>query len=263
VTVTGSDGCAQTQTLTLTQPSALAMTGNSVPSTCGDPDGSASVSTSGGTPGYTYVWSNASTNDTISNLAAGSYSVTATDANGCTSTSTVIVTNTGIATANAGASVNITSGQTVQLNGSGGVTYSWSPSGTLSCNTCQSPIASPTTTTVYTLTVTDANGCTDTDTITVYVDIACGELYFPNAFSPNGDGQNDVLYVRGNCIQYLTLQVYNRWGEKVFETSDPALGWDGTWRGVACEAAVFTYMLNATLLDGTEISKKGNVSLVK
>lgn len=263
VTVTGSDGCTQTQTVTLTQPTAIAMTGNSTAENCGDGNGSASISASGGTPGYTYVWSNASTNDTISNLTAGSYSVTATDANGCTSSSTVVVTNNSSAIADAGISVTITSGQTTQLTGTGGVIYNWSPSGSLSCSNCQMPIASPTVTTVYTLTITDANGCTASDTVTVYVDIACGELYLPNAFSPNGDQQNDVLFVRGNCIKEVNLQIYNRWGEKVFETNDAALGWDGTWRNVACEASVFTYILNATLLDGTEISRKGNISLVK
>lgn len=263
VTVTGSDGCIQTQTVTLTQPTAIAVTGASVPEDCGDGTGVASVTASGGTGPYTYAWSNASTNDTISNLIAGSYSVVVTDANGCTSSSTVVVTNTGSALANAGTSVTITAGQTTQLTGTGGITYSWSPSGSLSCSNCQTPIASPTVTTVYTLTVTDANGCTASDTVTVYVDIACGELYFPNAFSPNGDLHNDVLYVRGNCIKALDLQIYNRWGEKVFQTTDPAYGWDGTWRGVPCETAVFTYTLNAILLDGTEISKKGNVSLVK
>lgn len=263
ITVTGSDGCTQTQTVTLTQPTAIALTSNAVAENCGSADGSASVAASGGTPGYTYVWSNAATNDSISNLSAGSYSVTATDANGCTTSSTVVVTNNSTAVANAGASVTITSGQTVQLLGTGGVTYSWTPSGTLSCSNCQNPVASPTATTIYMLTVTDSNGCTDTDTITVYVDIACGEVYVPNAFSPNGDHQNDMFYVRGNCIKYLDFSIYNRWGEKVFYTADPAMGWDGTWRNVACENAVFTYYLKATLLDGTEIDRQGNISLVK
>ncbi|CAN5399328.1 hypothetical protein BH09BAC5_BH09BAC5_01840 [soil metagenome] len=263
VTVTGSDGCSQTQILTITAPTAIALTTNSSPENCGDGDGSASVSSSGGTPGYTYVWSNAATSDSISNLNAGSYTVTATDANGCTSTSTVVVANTGTANADAGLSVTITSGQSTQLNGTGGVTYSWSPSGSLSCSNCQNPIASPTVTTVYTLTITDANGCTDMDTVTIYVDIICGEVYMPNAFSPNGDNQNDVFYVRGKCIKTIDLQIYNRWGEKVFETQDVSIGWDGTWRGVACEPAVFTYVLRGSLLDGSDIDKKGNISLVK
>jgi gliding motility-associated-like protein len=263
VTVTGSDGCTQTQTVTLTQPTAIALSSSSSPENCGASDGSASVIASGGTGPYTYSWSNSSTSDTISNVAAGSYSVTVTDANGCTSTSTVAVSGTGTATADAGLSATITSGQTIQLTGTGGVTYTWSPSGSLSCSNCQNPVASPTVTTIYTVTVTDANGCSASDTVTIYVDVACGELYLPNAFSPNHDGQNDVLYVRGNCIKYLQFQVFNRWGEKVFETEDPAIGWDGTWRSQECESAVFTYILQATLLDGTEINKKGNISLVK
>ena len=151
----------------------------------------------------------------------------------------------------------------MQLNGTGGATYSWAPSTGLSCSNCQNPIASPTVTTIYTLTVTDANGCTDSDTVTVFVDIACGEVYAPNAFSPNADNQNDVYYVRGNCVKYLDFQIYNRWGEKVFYTADVANGWDGTWRGKPCEAAVFTYFLKATLFDGTEIERQGNISLVK
>ena len=263
VTVTGSNGCVQTQTLTLTQPPAIVLTTNSIPENCGNASGSVIAITSGGTPGYTYAWSNSATNDTISNLIAGSYTVTVTDANGCTSTSTVAVINTGSASANAGASVTIIAGQSTQLNGTGGLTYSWSPSSTLSCATCANPVANPTVTTVYMLTIIDSNGCAGTDTVTVYVDISCGEVYLPNAFSPNGDNQNDVLFVRGNCIKLLDVQIYNRWGEKVFEITDPASGWDGTWRSVACEPAVFTYIMNATLLDGTEISRKGNITLVK
>jgi gliding motility-associated-like protein len=264
ISVTGSNGCIQTQTLTLTQPaSAIQIANASLPENCNDADGVASVNASGGTPGYTYIWSNSSANDTITNLSAGTYSVTATDANGCAVSSSVIVSNTGTAVANAGTSVSIMSGQSTQLNGSGGGTYLWSPAIGLSCTTCQNPLASPTVTTTYILTVTDTNGCTASDTITVTVDISCGEVYVPNAFSPNADGQNDMLYVRGNCVKILDFKIYNRWGEEVFYTNDVIKGWDGTWRDKPCEAAVFTYVLRATLLDGTEINKQGNISLVK
>jgi gliding motility-associated-like protein len=113
------------------------------------------------------------------------------------------------------------------------------------------------------LTVTDSTGCSESDTVTVFVDVLCGEIGVPNAFSPNGDGQNDILFVRGVCIKTMEFDIYNRWGEKVFSTTNQTIGWNGTWRGVDCEAGVFTYVLQGTLQDGTEINKKGNISLVK
>jgi gliding motility-associated-like protein len=263
VTVTDSLGCTQTQTLTITQPTQITATAISSPEHCTNADGSASVVAAGGNPGYTYLWSNSSTNDSIGNVAAGPYTVTITDNTGCSVVDTIIVGNTGNANANAGPSVTITNGQSTTLNGSGGITFSWSPSTDLSCSNCPNPVATPTVTTIYTLTVTDVNGCTGTDTMTVYVDVACGDVFIPNAFSPNGDGSNDTLYVRGNCIKYMDFQVYNRWGEKVFQTGNPANGWDGTWRGQECEAAIFTYVLRVTLKDDTLVDKQGTITLVK
>ena len=159
--------------------------------------------------------------------------------------------------------VTITSGQSTQLNGTGGFYYSWSPAASLSCSICPNPIANPSVTTTYTLTVTDTLGCTSTDTVTVFVDILCGEVFVPNAFSPNGDSQNDVLYVRGACIVTMDFYIFNRWGEQVFHTNDISVGWDGMWRGMKCENAVFNYLIKGTLIDATEVLKKGNVSLVK
>ncbi len=263
IIVRDSLGCAQTQTLVITEPTLLVTSGSTSPEHCNNADGSASCIGSGGTPGYSYLWSNASTNDSINNLMSGSYSVVTTDANGCTITSTVVVSNTGNANANAGTNVTILSGSSTILLGTGGVTYNWSPATDLSCSNCANPVASPTITTVYILTVTDINGCTGVDTVTVFVDEACGQVFIPNAFSPNGDNANDTLYVRGNCIKYMDFQVYNRWGEKVFSTGNPAIGWDGTWRGQPCEAAVFTYVLRATLNDDTQVDKQGSITIVK
>jgi gliding motility-associated-like protein len=97
----------------------------------------------------------------------------------------------------------------------------------------------------------------------VFVDIECGDLYLPNAFSPNGDGENDVYCVRSNCIKTLQFEIYNRWGEKVFETTDPDICWDGMWRDKPCEAAVFTYFIRGEMIDGTPIEGQGNISLIK
>jgi gliding motility-associated-like protein len=263
VVATDSLGCLDSLSTTLTEPAPIVITSTTTPETCGNGDGSAVVTATGGNSNYTFVWSNSVTNDTISNVVAGSYTVTATDPAGCTSVETVVIGSVGSAIANAGPSPTIISGQSTVLTGSGGVTYNWSPATDLSCSNCPTPTASPTVTTVYTLTVTDINGCTGVDTVTVYVDEACGEVFIPNAFSPNNDGNNDTLYVRGNCIEYIDFQVFNRWGEKVFATTNPVKGWDGTWRGQECEAAIFTYFVRATMRDGTLIEQQGTVTIVK
>lgn len=263
VTVTGSDGCSQTQTLTLTEPPAIQAVTAVTDEQCANGSGSISATVTGGTPGYTYSWSNGATTATISGLSAGSYTLMVTDGNGCTQAATAVVNNTGSAVADAGTSVTIQLGQSTTLNGSGGTSYSWLPGTGLSCGNCASPVATPTVTTTYTLTIVDSLGCTDSDTVTVFVDITCGDVFVPTAFSPNGDQQNDVLYVYGNCITELQFDVYNRWGEKVFSTTNPQQGWDGTWRDKPCEAAVFTYLLRATLVNGNSVEEKGNISLVK
>lgn len=230
---------------------------------CNGNDGTATATPTGGTSPYTYLWSNGQTTPILGALTPGIYTCTITDASGCTITPIATITGISSLAPDAGIAVTIVQGQTTVLNGTGGVFYSWSPGTDLSCTTCQNPIASPTVTTTYTLTVSDSLGCTQTDTVTVFVDILCGEVFVPNAFSPNGDGQNDVLYVRGACITSMEFSVFNRLGERVFKTTDITIGWDGVWRGVACENAVFTYVLTGTLLDGSEFSKSGNVSLVK
>ena len=263
VTVTGADGCTQTQTIALTAPTILVTTTSQSPDTCNSSNGNAAISVSGGTPGYVFAWSTGSSNDTITNLTAGTYTCTVTDANGCTMVTTVVVGSAGTVTANAGVDVTITQGQSTQLTGTGGNSWNWAPSGSLDCATCQNPVATPSVTTTYILTVTDSLGCSDTDTITVFVDIECGDLFLPTAFSPNGDGENDVYCVRSNCIKYMQFEIYNRWGELVFLTTDPQICWDGTWREKPCEAAVFTFFLRGEMLDGTPIEKEGNISLIK
>jgi gliding motility-associated-like protein len=85
----------------------------------------------------------------------------------------------------------------------------------------------------------------------------------PNAFSPNGDGQNDILYVRGYNVQTMLFKVFNRWGEKVFETNDLNIGWNGTYKSEEQEMDVFAWTLNAVLISGEIVERKGNVTLIR
>ncbi|MCK9612345.1 MAG: gliding motility-associated C-terminal domain-containing protein [Bacteroidales bacterium] len=88
-------------------------------------------------------------------------------------------------------------------------------------------------------------------------------VYIPNIFSPNGDGNNDVLYVRSEHIKELNFSIYNRWGEKVFESQNKNDGWDGNYKGKPCSVDVYVYHATIVFEDGTETSRKGNVTLVR
>jgi gliding motility-associated-like protein len=118
---------------------------------------------------------------------------------------------------------------------------------------------------IYTLIVSDSNNCTTTNTATINdLSINCDyHIFLPNIFSPNGDGINDILFVRGVGIASFNLTVYSRWGEKVFETNDLKIGWDGNYKGKEMNAAVFVYYLTANMLDDEKIEKQGNITLVK
>ena len=117
----------------------------------------------------------------------------------------------------------------------------------------------------YTVAVSDDNGCSNNITANVISDeIDCQyHVYIPNTFTPNGDGQNDMLYVRGKGIQTLSFRLYNRWGNLVFETENKDIGWDGTLKEKDQSNAVFVYVLDVTYINGSKEQVKGNVTIVK
>ncbi len=263
--VRDSHNCINTQTISITQALPIVILGSVKEDTCGRGTGSVNTIVNGGTVGYSYSWSNAFTTSGVSNLSNGNYLLTVTDLNGCTQTS---IFNVGILSgpiADAGQNMSIHQGQTISLNGSGGGVYNWLPSDGVSCNTCSSPIVSPTQSTLYTLIVTDVNGCTDLDTVRIDIDVLCGDVKVPNAFSPNGDGQNDVLeiYSSEDCVKKFQFSVFNRWGEKVFETNNLSDTWNGEFRNKLMGTDVFTYSLFIFSIDDEVIQKSGNISLIR
>jgi gliding motility-associated-like protein len=166
----------------------------------------------------------------------------------------------------AGADQYITPGASVQLNANGFLTYAWQPTAGLSCSTCSSPIASPTATTSYVVLATSANGCKSSDTVTVYVSKSfCEGIFFPKAFTPNGDGINDKfgpLTLNTINFPFKLFRIYNRWGELVFETKEFTHKWDGKFHNVDQPIGNYIYFL---LLDcnGTSTVIKGNLTLVR
>jgi gliding motility-associated-like protein len=107
------------------------------------------------------------------------------------------------------------------------------------------------------------NSCVDTACTMVYFELDCGEVYIPNAFSPNSDSNNDLQCVLGNCIETMNFVIYNRWGEKIFESSSQNNCWDGTYKGKMCNNGVYVYRLDATLKNKEFITKQGNINLIR
>ena len=267
VLVTDDLGCIGTADVTISSPTAINVTGIVTDAGCGTSDGQIVANASGGTGTFTYLWTPiGQTTSTITGLAGGNYSVTATDGNGCTSSQSFVVNVSGtldISVIPEFATIN--QGETVQLVASGATSYSWTPVNGLSCTNCPNPIASPSLTTTYIVTGTDGSGCTGTATVTIFVTQVCGELFIPTVFSPNENGPsiNNTLCVMGNCISELNYAVFNRWGEKVFETTDPESCWDGTYKGQPVNSGVYAYKLYAKLFDNTVVEESGNLTVVR
>lgn len=132
----------------------------------------------------------------------------------------------------------------------------------IACDTCAVTFAQPQLNTDYFVTITDPNGCTAQDTVKVLVNFIEG-IGVPQAFSPNGDGNNDQLVVKGFGIANMTFTIYNRHGQLVFQTNSQDHGWDGSFNGSKVNPGVFVWTLNYTLLNGSTGLLKGNTTLIR
>ncbi|MFN8299130.1 MAG: gliding motility-associated C-terminal domain-containing protein [Chitinophagales bacterium] len=230
----------------------------------------------GGTPGVTMPYgysidgSAFQSSEFFQDLAVGTYQVTIRDGQGCTKDTTVVVGEPAVL------DLSILPGDTMidlgdavtlfasisNYSGSAINFYNWSPINGLNCNDCPYVQAAPYTHTDYTLTVNYLNNCTVTET--VKVSVGDGEdIFVPNAFSPNGDGNNDVLFIYGKALAKANLLIFNRWGEKVYDSQNQFNGWDGYYRGQLQNPGVYTYYLQAVYLNGRTRDKKGTITLIK
>lgn len=258
---TSAEGCKDTSaytvdviitpTLAISGPS-VSCSGDEVTFTASGSDTGYAWNTGDLTPSISYSF----TGDTVLTVSSG--------ISPCIGTASYTLTVHPLPAASATASpASVIYGTSSQLAGSGGGGYQWTPATGLSCSTCVNPVAQPTASTVYTLEVTSEYGCKSYTTVLVEVDLICGELFAPSAFSPNGDGNNETWTVYGNCIQTIQCDIFNRWGQKVFSITSPGEAWDGTLNGIAQNSGVFIYLVNATFINGDTKSQKGNFTLVK
>jgi hypothetical protein len=265
VAVTDADGCVGTVSLTISSPAQIVVTESISNTNCTFSNGQISTTVMGGSGVYTYLWSNGQTTSSINNLSGGSYTLQVTS-NSCSVTETYTVQSIGTLPITATpTTATVIEGTSVQLNAYGATSYTWTPTFGLSCTTCSNPIATPTSTTIYTVTGTDAFGCIGSADVMIIVETNCNDIFVPTVFAPSDGGpvENNTLCIFGNCIAELNYSVYNRWGELVFNTTDLSICWDGTYKDKPLNAGVFAYKLVVTLFDGTRILDSGNVTLVR
>lgn len=198
------------------------------------------------------------------------YNFVVTDTNSCAHNLTVTIPfiPMGSTTDVTATSTLVNEGNTTNLNVTitpyiNGIWYSWDPDNTLSCSDCPNPIATPNDATWYIATITTPEGCSYKDSIFIDYRMNCGDVYIPNIFSPNDDGQNDIFRPYGRCAVRAEIYIYDRWGTKIFYTDEIGKGWDGTHNNKLVNTGVYTYRINLSTLYGDNYSFKGTVTLVR
>ncbi len=231
-------------------------------------------------PAQNYVWSPAAglSSTSIANPVATpavstAYRLLAFDSAGCFLDSAFVnITVFPYPTVEAGPDRTIIAGSSVTISpiySSDITNWLWTPSTGLDCTGCPVPVASPQSTTTYSIRVINNGGCTATDKVTVIVTCSNENVFIPNTFSPNNDGVNDVFYPRGRGLyQVQSMRIFNRWGELVFQrtnfsANDANAGWNGRYRGIAANADVYTYIIEIICNNSEVIPFKGNITLIQ
>ncbi|MBQ0016310.1 MAG: gliding motility-associated C-terminal domain-containing protein [Bacteroidales bacterium] len=220
---------------------------------------------------FCYLWDDGNTDTLRRNLCEGRYCVVVSDTNGCASRSCFkILQHESFDNLHVWADDSaVYEGSATQLHITpiAGASYQWSPQSLLQKGNSANPVATIYQPTTFSVTVTDTAGCNFTDTIHVgCMEVACGQedLFIPNAFSPDADGINDQLCFRvAPTVTDFHFVLFNRWGEIVFETSDPTKCWDGRFRNTMCPPGVYMYTCNITCLTGKQNAFKGDITLIR
>ena len=271
-----SFGCADYDTVVVTVIQPLKMNVSPPDSIC--IGGSTNLLVSGAS---SYNWSPAAglNSTTISNPAASpavttTYRVVGYDGFNCFTDTAFVTVGVGqYPTVNLGPDLILPAGNlhplTSTITNGPIAKWLWTPATNLTCSNCAVPVAEIKKNITYTVIATTPYGCSASDTINIKVTCSQDQVYIPNAFSPDGDGINDVLMVRASGIVTVKyFRIFNRWGELVFEKTDfvannPLYGWDGKVKGIAAGPDVFVYTCEALCENGSLFTYKGNVTIIK
>ncbi len=268
--LTDANGCTASASDVVIELPGVSLTGNATNVLCFPlKNGAVDVTATSSFMPLQFEWSNYAASEDISALDTGSYTVTVTDAHNCKAEQSFQISNDEVFSMNASPdTVTIDLGQTVQLNvaatSSSLGSVQWLPSNGLNCNDCFNPVSSAIDDITYTVNGVDINGCTATDEIVVKV-IPKYVLFVPNAFTPNGDGNNDFFEVFGNKEAWKQFHValFNRWGEKVYESENMNFKWDGSFKS-GIVPGVYIYTVKVVYLDNyTDKMYKGSVTLLR
>lgn len=201
--------------------------------------------------------------------ATTSYVLTVTDSLGCPKpySDTVVVSVIPPVMAFAGNDTAVVRSQPLQLNATGGTIYQWTPAYNLNNASIANPIAvfnDGTDTIVYKVKVGTPEGCSNTDSIKIYVFETAPQVFIPTAFTPNGDGLNDLFRATvAGMKQFNYLRIYNRWGQLMFSTTTPEKGWDGVHNGSKQAAGTYVYVIEAVDYLDKPYVKKGTLVLIR
>ncbi|WP_460550818.1 gliding motility-associated C-terminal domain-containing protein [Ferruginibacter profundus] len=211
-------------------------------------------------PATSYLWQDNSTQPTYNALSAGLYWVEVKDNFGCKKRDSInIVSSDLFLTIPPELTVHFPDQVILSPQTNGNIT--WVSNNTLSCTVCQSTVASPVTTVIYALSSAKGN-CTLNGSIKVNV-IKGYYLFIPNTFTPNGDTKNDVFKVTTNYTGFFTMEIFNRYGERIFSANNPANGWDGRYKGAQQPLGGYTYIIKYQPENGGIANKKGNFLLIR
>jgi gliding motility-associated-like protein len=190
------------------------------------------------------------------------YTAYVSNSGNCGGTATVLVKVNPIPTANAGEDFIANLDEPMYLKGSSNGTITWVSGEEVQCATCPNSQIMPKKSGCYVMEATNSFGCKSRDEVCVEV-TSNYNIYIPNVFTPNGDGNNDVFLVYGTGLSKFDMTIFDRWGEKLFNSKDQLQGWDGTYKGVLSKQDAYTYLIIYTSLDGKKHEKTGHVTLLK